>query len=65
MEKLTSFTVLTTGQGKRAAYTYSIIDDDGNITSQNNRANFVVTDEDLLAEIESIETYIQDNKLES
>lgn len=65
MYKLTSFTVLTTGEGKRVAYTYSEIDDDENVTSQNNKANFVASDETVLECIDSIETYIQDNKLSS
>lgn len=41
MKVLTSFTKLVTGEGIRIAYTYSEVDDSGDLISQNNRGNFV------------------------
>ena len=41
MKKLTSFTHLITGEGDRVAYTYSEVDEKGNIKSQNNKGNFI------------------------
>ena len=39
---LTSFTKFVTGEGTRLSGTYSIIDDNGAVTEQNNRFNLVV-----------------------
>ncbi len=64
MEKLlTSFTELTTGEGSRIAYTYSKIDEEGNIVSQNEKGNFVVTDKTLKSHIIAIKDYITEHKL--
>lgn len=57
MKKLTSFTNLTTAEGERIAYTYSVLDADGNIISQNNKESYVVGDKrtlDLLLQIRGI-----------
>lgn len=63
MKKLTSFTHLTTGEGDRISYTYSEVDEKGNITSQNNKGNFVVMDSDLTAHIRAIQQSIQEKHL--
>jgi nuclear transport factor 2 (NTF2) superfamily protein len=63
MKLLTSFTKLTTGEGVRVSYTYSEVDDNGNLISQNNRENFIVIDNGLLEHISAIENYIKNNKL--
>ena len=48
MNKITGFSVLTTGEGERVTLSYSVLDADGNIVSTNNRKNYVVLDEDVL-----------------
>jgi len=58
MKKVTSFTHLVTGEGDRIAYTYSEISEDGNIVSQNNKGNFIVTDANTLSAIETIDRII-------
>lgn len=63
MKKLTSFTHLTTGEGDRIAYTYSEIDENGNLVSQNNKGNFIVLDDALQEHINEISSYIKKNKL--
>lgn len=63
MKKLTSFTHLTTGEGDRIAYTYSEIDENGNLVSQNNKGNFIVLDDVLQEHINEIGSYIKKNKL--
>ena len=40
------------------SYTYMELDDNGNITSQNNRASFVALDEDLLAAIATLKAAV-------
>ena len=46
MKKLTSFTHLKTGEGDRIAYTYSEIDSEGNLKSQQNKGNFTILKKD-------------------
>lgn len=62
MKKLTAFTVHTTAEGKRCAYMYSVIDADGNITEANKRANCVLLDEEALAAVQQLESFL-DNRL--
>lgn len=59
MKKVTSFTHLITGEGDRIAFTFSEIDETGMVISQNNKKNFVVTNEEMLGHIDAIEKYIQ------
>lgn len=63
MKKTTSFTHHLTAEGDRISFTFSELDSDGNLVSQNNRKNFVVTDDDLKAHIDAINAYIKENKL--
>lgn len=63
MKKITSFTAHVTAEGQRISYTYSEIDDSGNLKSQNNRENFIVMDAELMENIEAINAYIKENKL--
>lgn len=63
MKKLTSFTKLTTGEGMRISFTYSEIDESGNLTSQNNKKNFIVVDEEIVAHVQAIEQFINANHL--
>ncbi len=63
MKRLTSFTHLTTGEGDRIAYTYSEVDDAGNLISQNNKGNFVAIDSSLIAHIRAIQEFIQEKHL--
>ena len=58
MKKVTSFTHLVTGEGDRIAYTYSEISEVGEIVSQNNKANFIVTDAGVKSAIDAINAYI-------
>ena len=63
MKILTSFTKLITGEGIRVSYTFSEIDELGNVVSQNNRANFVVTDTSLKTNLEAVDDYISEKFL--
>lgn len=63
MKKITSFTHHISAEGDRISYTFSELDGDGNLISQNNRKNFVVTDNGLKAHIDAINAYIAENKL--
>ena len=64
MKMLTSFTKLTTGEGVRVAYTYSVVDEQtGAVISQNNKGNFIAMDTSLLNNISAIETFISEHFL--
>ncbi len=63
MKKLTSFTELTTGEGSRIAYTYSEIDEDGNLVAQNKKGNFVVVNSDVQDAIALIRAFISERHL--
>lgn len=54
MKKLSAVAIVTTAEGERVSYTYTELDSDGNITSQNNRVSFVALDEELLAAIKTL-----------
>lgn len=58
MKKLSGVAIVTTAEGERVSYTYTELDSDGNITSQNNRASFVALDEDLLAAIATLKNSV-------
>lgn len=62
IKKITSITAHVTGEGQRISFTYSVIDEDGNLISQNNRESFIVVDDGLQANIDAITKYITDNK---
>ena len=65
MKTLTSFTKITTGEGVRIAYTYSVIDDTtGEVISQNNKGNFVLIDPAIKAKVNDIDTFITEHYLE-
>lgn len=51
---MSAVAIVTTAEGERVSYTYTELDSDGNITSQNNRASFVALDEELLAAIKTL-----------
>ena len=62
IKKITSFTAHVTGEGQRITFTYSVIDEDGNLISQNNRESFIVVDDQLQDHIDAINEYIKHNK---
>lgn len=63
MKLLTSFTKLVTGEGVRIAYTYSEVDEEGKMISQNNRENFIAVDRELQKHIAAVDDYISDKYL--
>ena len=57
MNKITNLTLHTTAIGEQMAITYSVIDDNGNIISQNKRAEAVVLGKDALDAIEILKQF--------
>lgn len=58
MKKLTGFAVVNCEVGKKIAYTYSEIDDNGNIVKSNVKESYVAIDENVLQAIKTIEENI-------
>ncbi len=63
MKILTSFIVLNTGEGERISFTYSEVNEDGTIVSQNNKKNFLVLDSGLKDNLNEIKKYIEEKHL--
>ena len=58
IKKITSFTAHQTAEGMRVTYTYSVIDEEGNVVKSNARATTIVLDENILLSIESINDFL-------
>ena len=54
MIKVTSYTSFLAAEGLRLSYTYSEIDENGNIIKSNIRKDMVVMDEDLKKELNDV-----------
>ena len=63
INRLTGIALMTTGEGDRVAYTYSIIDEEGNLISPNNKGNFIALDAELINHIQAIRDFVNANKL--
>lgn len=59
MYNIKGIAVATDGTMKRIAVTYDEIDDEGTITSSNNKTNRVITDEDVLSAVTTLEEYAE------
>lgn len=59
MNKITNYNYQIVQEGTRISYTYSEINDDGDIISSNNKKSFIVTDEDILNKLKDIKTYLE------
>lgn len=58
IKTITSFTQHTTAEGQRISYTYSEIDDDGNVTKSNVRATCIVVDPTIKQKLADINEFL-------
>ncbi|MGG7215406.1 hypothetical protein ACQPUY_17695 [Clostridium nigeriense] len=58
MKILTGFAVIKDSVGHRITYTYSDIDEQGTITSSNNKESFVVIEEEVKSLVQQLESKI-------
>ena len=58
IKKITSFTAHETAEGTRVSFTYSLIDENGNVAKSNARATTIVLDQDILSNIETIKEFL-------
>ena len=63
LNKLTGIALMTTGEGDRVSFTYSVIDEEGNLISPNNKGNFIALDAELINHIQAIRDFVNTNKL--
>ena len=56
--KITSFTAHQAAEGMRVTFTYSVIDDNGNLVKSNQRATLIVMSADIEAAIANINTWL-------
>ena len=56
--KITSFTAHQTAEGMRLTFTYSMIDEHGNLVKSNQRATVIVLSEDINAAIGNINEWL-------
>lgn len=64
MKLLTSFTKLTTGEGIRVAYTYSVVDDNtGEVISQNNKGSFIAMVPAVKSHLDAVDQFISEHYL--
>lgn len=59
MKVLTGFAVITDAVGKRIAYTYSTINDLGEVVESNAKTSYVVINEEEMKIIEQLENTIK------
>ena len=62
MIKVTSCTAFTAAEGLRLSYTYSEINEDGNVTRSNVRKDLVVVDRTLKKELNDIFDYLNERE---
>jgi len=58
MKVITSFTSHRTAEGERISYTYSIIDENGNLTKSNTRESCIIVDEVIISKIKDINDFL-------
>ena len=56
--KITSFTAHQTAEGMRLTFTYSVINEDGNLVKSNQRATVIVLDKDINAAIDNVNEWL-------
>jgi len=55
---ITSYTSHTTAEGQRLSYTYSEIDEQGNLIKSNVRATCIVVDTEMLVKVKEINDFL-------
>lgn len=55
MKRLTGLAIVPSAEGKRIAYTYSELNEAGEVTSTGNKGNFIALTSEELAAIETLE----------
>jgi hypothetical protein len=59
IKRITAFSIHTTGEGERAAFTYSVIDENGNVVVQNKRAEVILVNDETLAAVDTLYRFLK------
>lgn len=62
-KKITMISKINTGEGERIVYTYSEINNSGEVVNQNLKGNFLILDPEVAGHVEAIRKYIEQNYL--
>lgn len=59
IKRITAYSIHTTGEGERAAFTYSIIDEDGSVVVSNKRAEVIIVDQSALSAADELYRFLK------
>ena len=59
IKRITAFSIHTTGEGERAAFTYSIIDENGDVVVQTKRAEVILVNDETLAAVDTLYQFLK------
>lgn len=59
IKKVTAFSVHQTGIGQQVAFTYSIVDENGNVVAQNKRAEVVLVDQEQIDAVNHLYGFLE------
>lgn len=59
IKRITAFSIHTTGEGERAAFTYSIIDENGDVVVQNKRAEVILVNDEMLSAVDALYQFLK------
>lgn len=62
MVKVTNFVAHTTGEGQRLTYTYSTINENGDLIDSNTKGTCIVVDSEIQAHIDALYNFLE-NKI--
>ena len=62
-KKITMISKINTGEGERIVYTYSEINNSGEVVNQNLKGNFLILDPEVAGHVDAIRKYIVENYL--
>lgn len=60
LNKVSGFNYQIVQEGIRLSYTYSELNEDGDIISSNNKKSFIVTDDTILSKLKEIKQYLEE-----
>ena len=58
IKRITAFSIHTTGEGERAAFTYSLIDENGSVIASNKRAEVILVDQSALEAAQTLYDFL-------
>lgn len=58
IKKITAYSIHTTAEGERASFTYSLIEENGNVSASNKRAEVILLDESALSAAQTLYEFL-------